>query len=361
MIQELQQMRYDIHGLSRGKSGIIFLIASKRGEWDFKNKQCRTFIAINYKDMDYGWVTFKFSISRSALASTSVRSLTGDPEKFLLEAGLVRFRNILLNDDTPGKKEEFMIVSTSPESEYVMYEPDELHREVQFTRKELLKRLWEDRYRGNQATSRENIEEAMCTLFTISENVINSLSEQGLIEIHNDDNSLSITTEGEIEYEKISAPRMPLKDTNRETQSSHLQELDYDIFISHASEDKDDFVRELAQTLVDEGWKVWYDEFTLNIGDSLRRSIDRGLSSSRFGVVVLSHHFFSKSWPQRELDALFSKFSDTEGRILPVWHDISADDVKQYSPLLSDLLAVNSNEGIKAVVSKISVAIKQRS
>jgi len=69
---------------------------------------------------------------------------------------------------------------------------------------------------------------------------------------------------------------------------------DYDVFISHASEDKDAIVRSLAEALVKGGLKVWYDEFELKIGDSLRRKIDKGLAHSRFGIVVLSQAFFKK-------------------------------------------------------------------
>lgn len=65
----------------------------------------------------------------------------------------------------------------------------------------------------------------------------------------------------------------------------------YDVFISHASEDKDEVVRPLATALKNLGLRVWYDEFELKIGDSLRRKIDQGLSRSRFGVVVISRDF----------------------------------------------------------------------
>src|ERR1051325_3140270 len=76
---------------------------------------------------------------------------------------------------------------------------------------------------------------------------------------------------------------------------------DYDAFICHASEDKDDLVRPLAEGLMKLGHKIWYDEFQLRVGDSLRRSIDKGLARSRFGIVVLSPSFFAKNWPQYEL------------------------------------------------------------
>lgn len=73
------------------------------------------------------------------------------------------------------------------------------------------------------------------------------------------------------------------------------------LFISHASEDKSDVVRPLANALKEAGLTVWYDEFELRIGDSLRRKIDKGLASSRFGVVVLSKAFFGRGWPEYEL------------------------------------------------------------
>ena len=61
---------------------------------------------------------------------------------------------------------------------------------------------------------------------------------------------------------------------------------EYDVFISHASEDKDSVVRPLALALKEKGVNVWYDEFELKIGDSLRRKIDQGLSKSRYFSIL---------------------------------------------------------------------------
>ncbi|HUF99820.1 MAG TPA: DUF1883 domain-containing protein, partial [Ilumatobacter sp.] len=82
---------------------------------------------------------------------------------------------------------------------------------------------------------------------------------------------------------------------------------EYDVFISHASEDKDAVARPLAVALQAAGVSVWFDEFTLRIGDSLRRNIDHGIAKSRFGLVVLSNAFFAKGWPQYELDGLVTR------------------------------------------------------
>ncbi|HUW33009.1 MAG TPA: toll/interleukin-1 receptor domain-containing protein, partial [Planctomycetota bacterium] len=87
--------------------------------------------------------------------------------------------------------------------------------------------------------------------------------------------------------------------TARQAATEVLQVKRFDAFISYASEDKG-YVHPLARELTKLRFRVWYDEFELAVGDSLRRSIDKGLANSRFGIVILSPHFFAKEWPQRE-------------------------------------------------------------
>ena len=102
-------------------------------------------------------------------------------------------------------------------------------------------------------------------------------------------------------------------------------------------------MRALAIALGDLGANIFYDEATLRVGDSLRRRIDDGLARSRFGVVVLSEHFFKKEWPQRELDGLAAMEVQGMTRILPIWHKISKDEVAAKSPTLADKVALNSS------------------
>jgi len=117
---------------------------------------------------------------------------------------------------------------------------------------------------------------------------------------------------------------------------------DFDVFVSHASEDKEAVVRPLAQALRDRGLRVWYDEFELRIGDSLRRKIDNGITRSRFGIVVLSTAFFAKGWPQYELDGLVTMSVSGKQVLLPLWHGISKDDVMGQSPSLADKVALRT-------------------
>ncbi len=134
----------------------------------------------------------------------------------------------------------------------------------------------------------------------------------------------------------------------------------YDAFISHATEDKDDLVRPLAEQLIEHGFSIWYDEFLLRIGDSLRRSIDRGLASSRFGIVVLSPAFFAKNWPQYELDGLVAR-EQTGGKvILPLWHKVSKNEVISYSPSLADKLALNTSMyTISELVAELATVLRK--
>ena len=134
------------------------------------------------------------------------------------------------------------------------------------------------------------------------------------------------------------------------------QNYSHDFFISHATEDKNSIARPLAIELENRNFKVWYDEFTLVLGDSLRRKIDKGLSTSQYGIVILSHSFFQKEWPQKELDALVAREDGKEKVILPIWHNITKEDILRYSPLLSDKLAVPSNKGVNFIVDEITKA-----
>ncbi|MDT4966920.1 MAG: hypothetical protein QOJ64_1657 [Acidobacteriota bacterium] len=117
----------------------------------------------------------------------------------------------------------------------------------------------------------------------------------------------------------------------------------YDFFVSHASEDKHDVVLPLVEELAALGHAVWYDAFVLKVGDSIRRMVDEGLKSSRYGIVILSPAFFAKEWPQYELDSLITREMEGEKVVLPIWHRVTKNEVLAYSPKLADKIALNSS------------------
>ena len=128
----------------------------------------------------------------------------------------------------------------------------------------------------------------------------------------------------------------------------------WDFFICHASEDKEEFVRPLANELIKRGFTVWFDEFSLTLGDSLSKSIDNGIANSRYGIIVLSTNFFAKQWPQRELNSLATlEMTMGEKKLLHVWHKLSQHKVSKFSPTLADKYAVSNSKGLEFVIKEI--------
>jgi hypothetical protein len=127
----------------------------------------------------------------------------------------------------------------------------------------------------------------------------------------------------------------------------------WDVFISHAHEDKAEIASPLARGLAERGLRVWIDETELMLGDSLRSKIDEGLAASKFGVVILSEDFFAKRWPQSELSALWARENEGGKVLLPVWHGMTRDRVASFSPLLADRLAISTDQGIDRVVGEV--------
>ena len=129
----------------------------------------------------------------------------------------------------------------------------------------------------------------------------------------------------------------------------------WDLFISHASEDKDAFVRPLAAALERFGVHVWYDEYTLSWG----RNIDRGLANSNYGIVVLSPAFLAKKWPEYELRGLIARELAGAKIILPIWHNVTHEDLLRFSPPLADKLAVRSDQSTPLQVAfKVIKAVR---
>jgi len=177
------------------------------------------------------------------------------------------------------------------------------------------------------------------------------------------------------EVRLLPKPMAPLRQTSSPIPSSppvqHLVPLsavavereiekNYDVFISHATEDKDEFVRHLAHALVEEGLKVWYDEFELKIGDSLRRKIDMGLANSRAGIVVLSTNFLKKGWTMYELDGLITNDVAGKQKLLPIWHGLCFEEVRAYSSFLADKVARSTESfTVKEIAAEIAELFRE--
>jgi hypothetical protein len=132
----------------------------------------------------------------------------------------------------------------------------------------------------------------------------------------------------------------------------------WDVFISHASEDRD-ITDNIAKYLESFGIKIWYDNDILNIGDSLSKTIDNGLIHSRYGILILSENFLKKDWPEYEFRALLNREIGKKKVILPIWHGIKRKDVEKYSPFLLEKYALDSTKkNINQIVLELIKVIK---
>lgn len=130
-------------------------------------------------------------------------------------------------------------------------------------------------------------------------------------------------------------------------------------FISHDSRDKDPFVRELANRLANMLCPVWYDEFKLQPGDSLRESIERGLKTCPKCVIVLSKNFFRNSgWNKREFDAIYAR-GILEGKrvMISIWLGVGKQEVYDYSQIVIDTVGIKASVGVEEVARKLMNAL----
>jgi len=132
----------------------------------------------------------------------------------------------------------------------------------------------------------------------------------------------------------------------------------WDIFISHATEDKETIARPLSDSLKKKDLRVWYDEFELKIGDSIIDKINEGLLESKNGLIILSPDFFSKNWTKRELNILTTRMIEGNIKLFPIWHNISVEQIKKVNPVLGEIYGISTTKGIKFITDNILEIIR---
>lgn len=159
-------------------------------------------------------------------------------------------------------------------------------------------------------------------------------------------------------YQGNPAANVAVRDMPEEPAGNVLGGQTWDVFISHASEDKETVARPLRDALTKLGVTVWLDDTQMRIGYSLRRSIDDGIRSSRFGVVILSKSYFRKGWTNHELDGLVTRTVAGEQSLLPIWHHLTATEVRAHSPSLADKVAMSTNDySIEDIAEQIAEVV----
>ena len=131
-------------------------------------------------------------------------------------------------------------------------------------------------------------------------------------------------------------------------------------FISHDSRDKATIARPIAIALQSNLIPVWYDEFSLPVGAKLRESIEKGIKETKKCILVVTKNFLgNQGWTKAEFDSVFTKeIFEKNNILLPVWHEVTAREVYEYSPWLANITAVNWNQGQKEVVRQLQREIE---
>lgn len=155
---------------------------------------------------------------------------------------------------------------------------------------------------------------------------------------------------------EISPSPLTSNNSNGEIPPKH-----YDVFICHATEDKDAIVRPFAERLRELGLEVWYDEFSLGWGNSLRSAIDEGLQNSSYGIVILSKVFSEKTWTKLELDGMVTTMTTIgKDRILPLRYKITPEVVGKFSPILAGIFSRSWDEGIEKLSKEVKEIVEKR-
>lgn len=130
-------------------------------------------------------------------------------------------------------------------------------------------------------------------------------------------------------------------------------------FISHDSRDKDLIASVIANELQKRMIPIWYDEYSLRLGDSLRESIEKGLKECKKCILILSPNFIENlGWTKVEFNTIFTReIIETKNLVLPVWAGVTKEEIYDYCPLLVDRVGVNWDKGLEVVVNKIQRAL----
>ncbi|MGJ9373287.1 toll/interleukin-1 receptor domain-containing protein [Nesterenkonia sp. CF4.4] len=126
-----------------------------------------------------------------------------------------------------------------------------------------------------------------------------------------------------------------------------------DVFLCHAWADRRDDAKDFYDLLLDEDLSVWFSEVSLTLGTDMRAAIDKGLVSSRVGIVLVTPAMLDRLRTDRsvagsELSALLRR-----NLLVPVLHRVTFEELDQVSPTLASRGGLSTSED-----SKEDIAVK---
>jgi hypothetical protein len=134
----------------------------------------------------------------------------------------------------------------------------------------------------------------------------------------------------------------------------------YDVFISHAAEDKIDLADEIVQSLRQSGLRVWYSSDQLLLGENIPGNIQKGLQQCRYGVIILSQHALKSKWIIHEVYSMVGNSHKNKIIIIPIWHNVTSEQVKLFAPSIADIYSLSTNKGLDFVIPRLKAEIKSK-
>lgn len=129
-----------------------------------------------------------------------------------------------------------------------------------------------------------------------------------------------------------------------------------DLFLCHAWEDRSGCATDLYDLLKSNGATVWFSERDVGLGKSLLREIDRGLATSRIGIVLVTPGLLKSLAAEGIADKELSVLLATD-RVIPVAHGTTFDALRDISPLLASRSGLNTAESsMEDVAAKVAAA-----
>lgn len=139
--------------------------------------------------------------------------------------------------------------------------------------------------------------------------------------------------------------------------------FEYDVFVSHASADKENYVQKLQESFKKLGIKIFYDADTIEWGDDWEQKIKNGLEKCRYGVIVVTKNFYNRIWTEKELKSfLIRQNNNGENVILPILYNTSIDELKKHckKSCYKDLSKIQFVDGNKMDVKDITILLARK-
>lgn len=131
------------------------------------------------------------------------------------------------------------------------------------------------------------------------------------------------------------------------------------VFLSYSNKDRE-MARKIANELKGEGIDVWFDEWSIHVGDSIVQKIEQGLKESKFLVILLTRSSIESGWVEKEWhNKIEEEAKKRKVVVLPVKGDDSTTPELLKDKKYCDLTK-GFEEALRELVTSIRYHIAQR-